>query len=91
MQERSSWRASELSKLMDLPPPKLRMAAIFWINQGRKPHLLFCSHDEAVPYTYRLGLHMITGMQSGLLQHNGASLSAMTAHSEKLQGYRGAD
>lgn len=52
MQERSSWRASELSKLMDLPPPKLRMAAIFWINQGRKPHVLFCSHDEDAPYTH---------------------------------------
>lgn len=33
-QERASWRASELCKLMDLPSAKLRMTAIFWINQG---------------------------------------------------------
>lgn len=34
LQERASWRASELCKLMDLPSAKLRMTAIFWINQG---------------------------------------------------------
>ncbi|DBA88589.1 hypothetical protein WJX77_003031 [Trebouxia sp. C0004] len=33
-QEQSSWKASELAKLMELAVPKLRMGAIFWINQG---------------------------------------------------------
>lgn len=43
LQERSSWRASELCKLMDLPSAKLRMAAIFWINQGHHCLLLLVS------------------------------------------------
>ena len=34
LQEKASWRASELAKLMELPLPKLRMGAVFWINQG---------------------------------------------------------
>jgi len=34
VQERASWKASELAKTMELPLPKLRMGAIFWINQG---------------------------------------------------------
>ncbi|KAA6417838.1 MAG: anaphase-promoting complex subunit 2-like [Trebouxia sp. A1-2] len=33
-QEQSSWKASELAKLVELAVPKLRMGAIFWINQG---------------------------------------------------------
>lgn len=34
MQEKVSWRGSELAKVMDLPPAKLRMGAIFWVNHG---------------------------------------------------------
>ena len=42
VQEQSSWKASELAKLMELAVPKLRMGAIFWINQGTS--LLYCKH-----------------------------------------------
>ena len=44
MQEQSSWKASELAKLMELAVPKLRMGAIFWINQGMS--LLYRKHTQ---------------------------------------------
>ena len=41
MQERVSWRGSELAKLMELPLAKLRMGAIFWLNHGGFPFSFF--------------------------------------------------
>ena len=45
VQERVSWRGSELAKLMELPLAKLRMGAIFWVNHGTFPffHFSQCS------------------------------------------------
>ena len=57
VQERGSWRASELSKLMDLAPAKLRMAAIFWINQGRVSHLLLL-HNQPAPQICRKDVNL---------------------------------
>ena len=45
-QERASWKAIELAKVMELPLPKLRMGAIYWISQGRqRAYASQCQHD----------------------------------------------
>ena len=46
VQEHSSWKASELAKLMELAVPKLRMGAIFWINKGMP--VLYCKHMHSL-------------------------------------------
>lgn len=56
-QEKVSWRGSELAKLMELPLPKLRMGAIFWVNHG----VLTESRGSGSDATYTRVEQMIEG------------------------------